>query len=152
MDQDVINVIVEFLSKFYIWEIIIIVLAIALTGILKLPIKKQALKLQEKYGVDKSMLTWVAALFPYILCLIMVFMLFWYKSGFTSSLESLDYQGIVTEGILLGSGAIGLYEAVKKIIKGSKAIKEKKELQRTQDLKKKPIKINPPKSKYRVDQ
>lgn len=151
MDQEIIEVITEFLSKFYIWEIIIILLAIALTGILKLPIKKHALKLQEKYGVDKSMLTWISALIPYTLCLLMVFFLFWYKSGFVSNLELLDYQGIITEGILLGSGAIGLYEAVKKIIKGSKAIKEKKELKRIQALKKQPIKLNAPKSKYRID-
>lgn len=142
MDQEVIQVIADFLSKFYIWEAIIIVVAIALTGLLKLPIKKQALKLQEKYGVDKSMLTWVTALIPYALCFIMVFVLYWYKSGFTGQLELLDYQAIVSEGIILGSGSIGLYEAVKKIIKGGKAIKEKKEQQEE-------AKKNKPQKKYR---
>ena len=142
MDQEVIQVIADFLSKFYIWEAIIIVVAIALTGLLKLPIKKQALKLQEKYGVDKSMLTWVTALIPYSLCFIMVFVLYWYKSGFTGQLELLDYQAIVSEGIILGSGSIGLYEAVKKVIKGGKAIKEKKEQQEE-------AKKNKPQKKYR---
>lgn len=151
MDQEMIKYIADFLSKFYIWEILIILIAIALTGILKLPIKKHALKLQEKYGVDKSMLTWITALFPYILCLLMVFALFWYKAGFPESLESLDFSGIITEGLLLGSGAIGLYEAVKKIVKGSKAIKEKKVLQKDRSLAKQPIKIEYKKSKYRID-
>ena len=151
MDQEMIKYIADFLSKFYIWEILIILIAIALTGLLKFPIKKHAIKLQEKYGVDKSMLTWITALFPYILCLLMVFALFLYKAGFPESLDSLDYSGIITEGILLGSGAIGLYEAVKKIVKGSKAIKEKKELQKARDLAKQPIKINYNKSKYRID-
>lgn len=151
MDEEIIYYIVDFLSKFYIWEIIIIVLAIALTGIFKLPIKKRALKLQEKYGVDKSMITWITALIPYVLCLSMVFVLYWYKAGFIAELETLDYAGIVTEGLLLGSGAIGLYEAIKKFIKGHKAIKEKKELQRAQDLAKKPIQLKVKHSKYRVD-
>ena len=134
MDQEMILAISEFLSKFYIWEIIIILLAILLTTFIKIPIKKKAVKLQEKYGVDKSMLTWVTALIPYVLCLSMVFVLFWYKSGWVEKLDALDYSGIISEGLVLGSGAIGLYEAVKKIIKGSKAIKEKKEIQRAQDL------------------
>lgn len=135
MDQEMIQYISEFLSKFYIWEILIIILVILLTTFIKIPIKKKALKLQEKYGVDKAMLTWVTALIPYVLCLSMVFVLFWYKSGWSEYLDQLDYSGIISEGLVLGSGAIGLYEAVKKIIKGSKAIKEKKELQRAVDLK-----------------
>lgn len=151
MDEEIIKYISEFLSKFYIWEILIILIAIALTGIFKLPIKKRALKLQEKYGVDKSMLTWATALIPYVLCLIMVFALFWYKSGFSMQLETLDYSGIITEGLLLGSGAIGLYEAVKKFVKGHKAIKEKKATQRARDLEKLPVKVEYAKSKYRID-
>ena len=118
--------IAAFLSKFYIWEILIMLLAIGLTFIFKIPIKKKAYKLQEKYGVDKSMLTWITAIIPYVLCLIMVFFLYWYRAGFSEKLDSLEYTSIITEGILLGSGAIGLYEAVKKIVKGQKAIHEKK--------------------------
>lgn len=129
MNPEELQEIINILSKFYIWEILIIGIAILLTAILKLPIKKKAVKLQEKYGVDKSMLTWITALIPYILCAIMVFLLYWYRAGFVNKLESLDYAAIFTEAGLLGSGAIGLYEAVKKIIKGSIAIKEKKRTQ-----------------------
>ena len=129
MDEQTIQYITDFLSKFYIWEIIIIILAIVLTAIFKLPIKKRALKLQKELGVDKSAITWITALIPYVLCLLMVFALFWYRAGWGfEALSSLDYAGMVTEGVLLGSGAIGLYEAVKKLIKGHAAIKEKKEL------------------------
>ena len=133
--------VIDLFSKYYVWEILIIGIAIGLTMILKLPIKKKAVKLQEKYGVDKSMLTWITALIPYILCLIMVFVLFWYRSGWT--METLNWQAIATEGVLLGSGAIGLYEAIKKIIKGSIAIHQKKQLAKAEEE-------NPPASKYRV--
>lgn len=151
MDEELIQYVVDFLSRFYIWEILIIIVAIALTMIFKIPIKNKAKQLQDKYGVDKSMLTWVTALIPYVLCLGMVFTLFWYKSGWTKEIDSLDFSAIVTEGILLGSGAIGLYEAVKKIYKGNKAIQEKKALKKAQDLAKKPIQLKVKKSKYRVD-
>lgn len=132
MDEELLKYIVDFLSKFYIWEILIILLAILLTAFIKIPIKRKALKLQKELGVDKSIITWVTALIPYGLCLIMVFVLFWYRTKW-GDLAALDYAGIVTEGLLLGSGSIGLYEAVKKIIKGHKAVKEKKELKQAEE-------------------
>ena len=141
MNPEDLELIISMLSKYYIWEIIIIGVAIGLTMILKLPIKKKAVKLQEKYGVDKSMLTWITALIPYVLCLTMVFVLFWYRSGWT--METLNWQGIATEGVLLGSGAIGLYEAIKKIIKGSIAIHQKKQLKKAEEE-------SAPASKYRI--
>jgi hypothetical protein len=143
MNPEDIQVIIGILSKYYIWEILIMGIAIGLTMILKLPIKKKAVKLQEKYGVDKSMLTWITAFIPYVLCAIMVFVLFWYRSGFTEKLDSLEWTRIATEIGVLGSGAIGLYEAIKKIIKGSIAIHQKK-------IKAKEEAELPPASKYRV--
>lgn len=148
MNPEEITVIIDFLSKFYIWEIIIIGVAIGLTMIFKLPIKKHAIKLQEKYGVDKSMLTWITALIPYVLCFIMIFVLYWYRSGFTDKFDSLAWAGIMTETGLLGSGAVGLYEAIKKIIKGSMAIHEKKKLQKEAYLREQALKNV--KSKYRI--
>ena len=130
MNPEEIQALINILSKFYIWELLIIGLAILLTAVIKIPIKRKAVSLQEKYGVDKSMLTWITALIPYVLCLIMVFVLYWYRAGFPAKLDSLDYAAIFTEMGILGSGAIGIYEAVKKIIKGSKAIAEKKKLQK----------------------
>ena len=141
MNFEELQPIIDMLSKYYVWEILIIGIAIGLTMILKLPIKKKAIKLQEKYKIDKSMLTWITALIPYVLCLIMVFVLFWYKSEW--NVETLDWQAIVREGFVLGSGAIGLYEAIKKIIKGSIAIHQKKQLAKAEEE-------NPPASKYRV--
>ena len=141
MNPEDLQTLINMLSKYYVWEILIIGVAIGLTMILKLPIKKKAVKLQEKYGVDKSMLTWITALIPYVLCLIMVFVLFWYRAEWT--LDSLNWQAIVTEGAVLGSGAIGLYEAIKKIIKGSIAIHQKKQLKKAEEE-------NPPASKYRI--
>lgn len=141
MNPEDLQLIINMLSKYYVWEILIIGVAIGLTMILKLPIKKKAVKFQEKYGVDKSMLTWITALIPYVLCLTMVFVLFWYRAGWT--METLNWQAIVTEGMLLGSGAIGLYEAIKKIIKGSIAIHQKKQLKKAEEE-------SAPASKYRI--
>ena len=143
MNPEEIEIILKILSKFYIWEILIIGITIGLTMILKLPIKKHAVKLQEKYGVDKSMLTWVTALIPYALCFIMVFLLYWYRSEFAPALDSLEWTAIMTETGLLGSGAIGLYEAIKKLVKGAKAIHEKKELEKKGAY-------DSPVSKYRI--
>lgn len=130
MNPEEIKALIDMLSKFYIWEILIIGIAILLTAFIKMPIKKKAVALQEKYGVDKSMLTWITAFIPYVLCLIMVFVLYWYRAGFPAKLDSLDYAAIFGEMGILGSGAIGIYEAIKKIIKGSKAISEKKKQQK----------------------
>ena len=94
--------------------------------LLKLPIKKQAVKLQEKYGVDKSILTWVIALIPYALSAIMVFLLYWYKSSWSLKFEAIQWASMLTETGIIASGAIGIYEAVKKMVEGSKAIQEKK--------------------------
>ena len=58
--------IIAFLSQWYIWELIIIVLAIILTLIVKIPIKGFAVKWEEQYGIDKSKITWVNAIFPYV--------------------------------------------------------------------------------------
>lgn len=134
MDPEVIKLITDYLSKFYIWEILIILLAILLTTFIKIPIKRKALRLQKELGVDKSIITWITALIPYVLCLISCFVLYWYKAGWGFKvLSSLDYSGLVTEGLLLGSGAIGLYEAVKKMIKANKAVKEKKAIKEKQE-------------------
>jgi len=143
MNPEDLQYLVGILSKYYIWEILIMGVAIGLTMILKLPIKNKAVKLQEKYGVDKSMLTWITALIPYVLVAIMVFFLFWYRADFTEKLDSLEWSRIATEIGVLGSGAIGLYEAIKKIIKGSIAIHQKK-------IKAKEEAELPPASKYRI--
>ena len=124
--MDDLNLIIEFCSKFYIWELVIILVAIGLTQLLKMPIKNCALKYQEKYKIDKSIITQLTIIIPYVLCAIMTFFLFWYKSGW--SIYTIEWKAMAAEIGILGSGSIGLYELVKKIIQGSKAIQEKKEL------------------------
>ena len=124
------NLIIEFCSKFYIWEVLIIVAAILLTQFIKLPIKAKAVALQEKYGVDKSMLTQITIIFPYFLSAIFVFVLYWYRSGWAIELLKDKCGAMLAEVGVLGSGAIGLYELVKKIIQGTKAIKEKKAIEK----------------------
>lgn len=144
METEEIKVLIDLLSKFNLWELLIMLISIGLTFIFKIPIKKQAVKLQKKYGVDKSMLTWITALIPYVLCGIMVFFLFWYRSGFIGQLDSLAWTSILAETGVLGSGAIGIYEAMKKLIKGFKAIHEKKQIKKEEAETK-------PASKFRID-
>ena len=54
----------------------------------------------------------------------MVFVLYWYKSNWALKFDSLEWSQMISEIGIIGSGAIGIYEAVKKIIQGSKAIAE----------------------------
>ena len=116
MDPNIIQEIVNFLSKWYIWEILIMVLAILFTMFIKIPIKKAAVKWQEKYGIDKSKITWINGMFPYILVFIMVFVLFWYKTGWNMELKDPEFwKDVGTRTAILGSGAIGLYELIKKL-------------------------------------
>ena len=147
MDIETLKTITEFLSKYYIWEIVIMLLALGLTMAIKIPIKKQAVKLEEKYGVDKSILTWTIAFIPYILTAIMVFVLYWYKSNWALKFDSLEWSSMLSEIGIIGSGAIGIYEAVKKLVQGSKAIKEKK----SQTVQKNcTVSKNTTKSKFRI--
>lgn len=116
MDPNIIQEIMSFLSKWYIWELIIMVIAILLTLVFKIPIKKRAEKWQAKYKIDKSKITWINAIFPYIFVAIMVFILYWYKSGWNMNLKDPEFwKNIGTRTGILGSGAIGLYELIKKL-------------------------------------
>ena len=127
MTPEELNLIVNFCSKYFIWELLIIVAAILLTQLIKLPIKAKGLKLQEKYGIDKSMITQITIIIPYVLCAIAVFLLYWGRANWAIDVLKEQCGSMVAEVLALGSGSIGLYELVKKIVQGTKAIKEKKE-------------------------
>ncbi len=129
MDEKLIQEIVSFLSKWYIWELVIIVLAILLTLAVKIPIKNAAIKWQEKYGIDKSKITWINGIFPYVFVFIMVFILYWYKSGWNMELKDPEFwKSVGTRTGILGSGAIGLYELIKKVKSAIIATMQKREL------------------------
>ncbi len=116
MDPNIIQEIMSFLSKWYIWELIIMVIAILLTLLIKIPIKKRAEEWQAKYKIDKSKITWINAIFPYIFVAAMVFILYWYKSGWNMNLKDPEFwKNIGSRTGILGSGAIGLYELIKKL-------------------------------------
>lgn len=116
MDPNIIQEFVQFLSKWYIWELIIIVAAILLTLVVKIPIKRAAVKWEEKYGIDKSKITWINAIFPYIFVFIFVFILYWYKANWSLTLKDPEWwKAIGIRTATLGSGAIGLYELIKKV-------------------------------------
>ncbi len=129
MDPSIIQEIVQFLSKWYIWELIIIVAAILLTLVVKIPIKNAAIKWEEKYGIDKSKITWINAVFPYIFVFIFVFILYWYKANWSLTLKDPDWwKAVGLRTATLGSGAIGLYELIKKVKQAIIAAHQKAEL------------------------
>ena len=129
MDPNIIQEFVQFLSKWYIWELIIIVAAILLTLVVKIPIKRAAVKWEEKYGIDKSKITWINAIFPYIFVFIFVFILYWYKANWSLTLKDPEWwKAIGIRTATLGSGAIGLYELIKKVKQAIVAAHQKAEL------------------------
>lgn len=130
--------IITFLSQWYIWELIIIVLAIILTLIVKIPIKRFAVKWEEQYGIDKSKITWVNAIFPYVFVFIFVFILYWYKAGWSLTLNDPEWwKQVGFKTTALGSGAIGLYELLKKIKEAFIATHQKKVLDLENEVKEK---------------
>ena len=127
--MEIIEEIIQFMSNWHIWEIIVIVASILLTMLVKLPIKKAAVKWEEKYGIDKSKITWINAMFPYVFSFIAVFVLYWYETGFNMELKDPEWwKEIAMKTAALGSGAIGLYELVKKIKQAILATMEKAKL------------------------
>ena len=130
--------IIKFLSQWYIWELIIIVLAIILTLIVRIPIKRFAIKWEEQYGIDKSKITWVNAIFPYVFVFIFVFLLYWYKANWSLAIKDPEWwKEIGFETAALGSGAIGLYELLKKIKEAFIATHQKKVLDLENEVKEK---------------
>ena len=150
MDPEIINTVANFLSKYFIWEIVIMLLIVGITALLKLPIKKAAEKLEEKYKVDKSILTWTIGFIPPVLAAIAIFILYWYKSGWSMTLEASEWAGMFTEIGVVASGAIGIYEFFKKMIQGAKAIAEKNKTVKKNELTK--VKKPKNKSKFRVEE
>ena len=150
MDPEIINTVVNFLSKYFIWEIIIMLLIVGITALLKLPIKKAAEKLEEKYKVDKSILTWTIGFIPPFLAAIAIFILYWYKSGWSMKLEAEEWAAMFTEIGVVASGAIGIYEFFKKMFQGAKAVAEKNKTVKKNELTK--VKKPKNKSKFRVEE
>lgn len=116
MDEELIQQIVSFLSKYYGWELIIIGLTIALTMLVKIPIRKAADKYAQKNNIDKSVITWVIGVFPFVFSFILVFLLYFYRAGW--NLDAISWKMVVVEASTLGGAAIGVYEFIKKLIKG----------------------------------
>lgn len=133
MEPSIWQEMLEFLSKWYLWEILFMLGAILLTLIVKIPIKRAAIKMEEKYGIDKSKITWINGIFPYIFVFIAVFLLFWSKLNWTLDLKDPQFwKDVGTRTGVLGSGAIGLYELIKKIKQAIIAQKEANALKKAE--------------------
>lgn len=132
MDEQTIQQIVSFLSKYYGWELIIIGITIGLTFLVKIPIRKAADKYAEKYNVDKSVITWVIGVLPFVFAFLCLVPLYLYRVDW--KFDSISWKGVVTETATLGAAAMGVYEFVKKFIQGIKAKKNTQVISKEGDV------------------
>lgn len=112
MDENIIQAISSFLSKWGFWQLVAIVSIVVLTLIVKIPIKKGAEKYQAKTGVDKSAITWVITLIPFVFAFVAALLLDLLTKSW--DVDLIDWAEVVKQCSVLGTASIGLFEAVKK--------------------------------------
>jgi len=69
------NEVVTFLNQWFLWELLIIIVAVLLTQALKFPIKKAGEKFGAKTGKDKSIITVWISIIPFVVSFIWAFVL-----------------------------------------------------------------------------
>lgn len=135
MNQETIDKIVAFLSQWGFWQIIVIVAIILLTFAVKIPLYRYGKKYQEKTGVDKSRVTWIIALFPFIFGFIGSLILYIWPIGWNvNSLVGEDWAIIVKQAGVLGGAAIGVYEFLKKMFKAATAKAKSEEKKQAENI------------------
>lgn len=105
----------QFLSQYHLWEAIFIVVVILITLAVKIPIKRAAVKFEEKHGIDKSYITWIVGFIPFILAFALVFAKMFYDVKWDIAL--LGWKEVGAEAAIVGGGAVGFYEFIKKLKK-----------------------------------
>lgn len=112
MDENILNQISDFLSKWGFWQLIAIVLIVILTLVIKIPIKKAAEKYQAKTGIDKSVITWTISVIPFALAFVAALVLdLW---GRAWDVNAIEWPTVVKQASVLGGASIGVFEAFKK--------------------------------------
>lgn len=112
MDESMIIQISEFLSKWGFWQLLSIMVIVLLTMILKQPIKKAAERYQERTGVDKSVITWVISIIPFVLGFGAAFILELVSLSWDVNL--VDWASVTKQASVLSTAAMGLFEMIKK--------------------------------------
>lgn len=121
MDENVIQTIGDFLSKWGFWQLIAIASIVILTLVLKIPIKKAAEKYQAKTGVDKSIITWVISIIPFVLGFVAALLLELLAQNWDVNL--IDWAEVTKQCSVLAVTAIGIFETVKKFVEAFTAKK-----------------------------
>ena len=123
MDQNTAEQIAQFFDKWGLAQALAIILIMTITWFVKLPIYHAGQKYAEKYGVDKSAVTWCIGLIPFVLGFVAALVIALWGNGWDA--KTLEWSGIVKQSGTLAAGAMGAYEFVKVLFKGAQASKEK---------------------------
>lgn len=119
--EQIIETIISFLNQWGFWELVAIVLIVILTCVLKIPIYKAAVKYQEKHGVDKSFITWVISVIPFVLAFVFALILHLWSQNWNVAI--VVWSVVIKNTTALGAGAIGIFELIKKFVQAATAKK-----------------------------
>lgn len=135
MNQETIDKIVAFLGQWGFWQVAVIAAIVLLTLVVKIPLYRAGEKYQAKTGINKSRVTWVISLIPFIFAFIGALCLYLWPIGWNvNSLVSDDWAIIVKNAGVLGTAAIGVYEFFKKIAKAATAKATAKEVEEAKNI------------------
>lgn len=112
MNEEVLNRISDFLSKWGLWQVLIIIAITLVTLLAKIPIKKAAESYEAKTGTDKSVITWTISVIPFVLGFVAALLLDLGGKGWSAELVA--WEDVVKQASVLGTASIGVFEAVKK--------------------------------------
>jgi len=115
--------VIDFFSTWGFAQAFCIILIFVLTELTKRPIYKAGLKYAEKYGVDKSVITWTISLLAFAYAFIMMFLFSYWKAAW--NFLSIDWTYVVKQSLIVAPASMGVYEWFKKGYQASQAYKEK---------------------------
>ena len=119
MDEQTIFEIAEILSEWGFWQLLAITMIILLTAILKIPIKRAAIKYQEQTGIDKSVITWVISILPFIFAFGVSLVLELWSLNWNP--DNIKWAEVIKQTSMLGTASMGAFELVKKYAQAATA-------------------------------
>lgn len=120
MGQSILDWFVAFFTT-YGYRGVLILLVIGLTELLKWPIKKAAERYAEKTGYDKSIVTWVIAIIPFILTFVWVLLIELYVLSW--NIDAVAWKEVAENTAAYGGAAVATFEIFKKIMQAFRAKK-----------------------------
>lgn len=132
MNEETIAKISDFLSQWGFWQIIAICLIVLVTQVIKIPLYKAGERYQEKTGVNKSRVTWVISIIPFILAFVGALVLHLWPKGW--DVNQIEWPVVTKQAGVLGTAAMGVYEFFKKLAKAATAKATAKEVQEAKNI------------------